>query len=348
MEGMISSLDDLAGISRTDSSGLLVQISALPSQLQASLSRQVMISGDISKVCVGGLGGSAMGGEVLVSYMSASASVPTVVVRDTTLPAWVDPSTLTILISYSGNTRETLSMFEEAKDRGANLVIITSGGKLLEHSRSLGCPVVTVPGGLQPRQALGHLLGSAARVVESAGLCPMASELEDMTLALNRKVRDLSPDVPTERNLAKRVARQLVGRMPFVYAPRSIRPAATRWQTQINENSKMLCLAGEVPEMDHNQVVGWVDGAKDERNAPVFLRPAYDAGMETRILDATISIFNDFGLRPELVDLEGSTPLEAIMDGIILGDYVSYYLAMLQGIDPLPVSSITELKKRLG
>jgi glucose/mannose-6-phosphate isomerase len=110
----------------------------------------------------------------------------------------------------------------------------------------------------------------------------------------------------------------------------------------------MLCLSGELPEADHNQIVGWVDGPRDQRNVPVILRASTDQGMMADIVKATISIFEDFRLDPVVVDLEGQTALENVMRGVVLGDFVSYYLAMLNGVDPLPVSSITELKKRLG
>ena len=141
---------------------------------------------------------------------------------------------------------------------------------------------------------------------------------------------------------------RMAGTLPFIYSSRNLRSAGRRWQTQINENSKMLCLFGELPEADHNQIVGWVDGPRKGTNKPVFMRSSSDSGMMADIVNATISIFEDFRLDPLIVDLEGKTSLESVMRGIVLGDHVSYYLAMLQGIDPTPVSSISELKKRLG
>jgi glucose/mannose-6-phosphate isomerase len=169
-----------------------------------------------------------------------------------------------------------------------------------------------------------------------------------MLPVIKEEVEVCSPETPLSRNPAKQIAMRLNGRTPFVYSSRDVRTAAKRWQTQINENSKMLCLSGELPEADHNQIVGWVDGARDQRNIPVILRARSDQGMMADIMRATISIFKDFDLDPVIVDLEGQTPLENVMRGMVLGDFVSYYLAMLRGVDPLPVPSITELKKRLG
>jgi glucose/mannose-6-phosphate isomerase len=165
---------------------------------------------------------------------------------------------------------------------------------------------------------------------------------------IRKELEACSPQVPQASNRAKQIAVRLDGKIPFIYSSRNVQPAGRRWQTQINENSKMLCLYGELPEADHNQVVGWVDGARKPECQPVFLRASSDHGMMADIARATISIFEDFHLDPVLVDLEGSTSLENIMRGIVLGDHVSYYLAMLKGVDPAPVSSIRELKKRLG
>jgi glucose/mannose-6-phosphate isomerase len=208
--------------------------------------------------------------------------------------------------------------------------------------------LVIVPSGYQPRAALGHLLGAAASVVEAADVAPVASELRSLLPAVQAEMKTCSPKTSGTANTAKAIAKQLDGKMPFIYSSRSVRTAARRWQTQINENSKMLCLSGEIPEADHNQIVGWVDGPRDSGNVPVFLRAASDQGMMADIMKATISIFEDFRLDPVIVDLEGATALENVMRGIVIGDFVSYYLAMLKGVDPLPVSSISELKKRLG
>lgn len=341
-------LDDPAAVARVDISGMLGQMASLPAQLNASLSHRLRRSVQADKVLIGGLGGSAMGGDVVAEYMAANSRTPAAVVRDTTLPRWADERTLVMLISYSGNTRETLALYEEAQTKGCPLVVITSGGSLGQLAGEAGEELITIPPGLQPRAALGHLLGSAAGVVESAGLAPMVSDLRAVLPELERLRDELRPESPVPHNQAKQVAQRLLGTLPFVYAPRSIRSAATRWQTQINENAKMLCLSGEVPEMDHNQIVGWIDGAKDPRNLPVMLRPRSEEGMGARIMQTTIDLLADFQLDPVVVDLDGPTALSNALQGMMVGDFVSYYLAILQGIDPMPVPSITELKRRLG
>lgn len=341
-------LDDASGLAQVDASNMLGQMAALPQQLLASLSKEVDIEKGYRKVCLCGLGGSAMGADVLCDHLVGTTDTMVSVVRDVRLPGWVDEETLTILLSYSGNTRETLAMHAEAQRRGTRIAVITSGGRLLQLSEANGESIVRVPPGLQPRAALGHLLGSAAIVLESVGIAPVATDLKRMVPSLEEDVRSCTALTLTEDNPGKKIAIGMAGTLPFIYSSRNVRSAGRRWQTQINENSKMLCLYGELPEADHNQIVGWVDGAKDGKNRPVFLRASSDRGMMVEIVKATISIFEDFGLDPLIVDLKGETSLESVMRGIVLGDHVSFYLAMLQDIDPMPVSSISELKKRLG
>ncbi|WP_081579859.1 bifunctional phosphoglucose/phosphomannose isomerase [Methanomassiliicoccus luminyensis] len=348
MSVMFVMLDDADAITRADSSGMLRQIADLPQQLKASIATKVdMGEARVDNVCICGLGGSAMSGDILSDQLDRSSLFPSAVVRDVQLPRWVDDKTLTLLISYSGNTKETMAMYEQARKRNSLLVAITSGGSLLQTCQECGERTVEVPSGLQPRAALGYLLGASAKVLESAGVTPVATELSGMVASLDRLVGELVPSVPTERNVAKQVARDLEGKIPAVYSSRSVRAAAKRWQTQINENSKMLCLQGELPEADHNQIVGWLDGAPDAVT-PVFLRASTDSGMMADIMSTTIGMFADFGRQPLIVELEGASPLENVMRGVVIGDFVSYYLAMVQGVDPMPVPSITELKKRLG
>lgn len=341
-------LDDVDAMAKVDGSGMLRQMAALADQLESSLSADVNIERGGEKLCICGLGGSAMGADVVRDHVLRSSKTMVSVVRDVTLPGWVDRETLVLLISYSGNTRETLAMYEEARCRGANIVTIASGGRLRKLSEEGGDTLVTVPSGLQPRAALGYLLGAAASVVGAAGMTAIDRDLRALLPTIRDELCACAPRVPQADNPAKQLAARLHDRMPFVYSSPSIRPAGRRWQTQINENSKMLCLYGELPEADHNQVVGWVDGVRRPGACPVFLTAGSDHGMTADIVRATISIFEDFRLDPVIAHLPGGTALENVMRGIVLGDHVSYYLAMLNGVDPTPVSSIGELKKRLG
>ncbi len=341
-------LDDVDALAKVDGSGMLRQMAALADQLETSLSVEVDIERGGEKLCICGLGGSAMGADVLCDHVLRSSRAMASVVRDVTLPGWVDRETLVMPISYSGNTRETIAMYEEARRRGAFVVAITSGGQLKRLSEKHGGPHIIVPPGLQPRAALGHLLGAAASVVGAAGMSTIDTDLRALVPSIRDELSACAPQAHMAGNPAKQLATRLHDRVPFIYSSLTVRPAGRRWQTQINENSKMLCLYGELPEADHNQIVGWVDGARRPRCCPVFLTAGSDHGMTADIVRATISIFEDFRLDPVVAHLPGGTALENIMRGIVLGDHVSYYLAILNAVDPTPVSSIGELKKRLG
>jgi len=233
-------LDDVSGLANIDASNMLGQMAALPDQLLASLSSEVNVDKGSRKLCLCGLGGSAMGADVLCDHLEATTDAIVSVVRDVRLPGWVDEETLTILLSYSGNTRETLAMYADAQRHGSRIAVVTSGGRLMQLSEENGDSIVRVPPGLQPRAALGHLLGSAAVVLEDAGVAPVATELRRMVPSLREEVRSCSALIPTEDNPAKTIAKSITGTLPFIYSSRSVRSAGRRWQTQINENSKML------------------------------------------------------------------------------------------------------------
>jgi glucose/mannose-6-phosphate isomerase len=341
-------LGDLERISRIDESDMLGIICSFPDQLRTSLSAAPRLKFNGSKVCVCGMGGSAIGGDILSEHLCERSNVLLSVVRGVKLPAWVDENTLTIIMSYSGNTREALALFDDAGDRGSLLVAITSGGDLLRRCEEGKFQVVTIPSGIQPRAALGHLLGSAASVLESAGVSTPLSDIRAMLKELGSFRDTLVPGVPARRNAAKRIAKRLLSRIPIVYAPKPLRPAATRWQTQINENAKMMAASGEIPEMDHNQIVGWIEDRRTTKCIPVVLNNESCGDLIGRIVDETVGMLRDSGLEPEVVDLPGNDNLGAMVHGVILGDFVSFYLAMLKGVDPTPVASIQELKRRIG
>ena len=341
-------LGDLGRISRIDKSDMLGRIRSFPDQLRTSLSAQIRLRFDGDKVCFCGMGGSAIGGDILSEYLSERSETLLSVVRGGKLPAWVDEDTLTIISSYSGNTREALALFSDAIERGTPLVAITSGGELLRRCKQDELQVATVPSGIQPRAALGHMLGSAASVLESVGVSTTSSDIRKMLEDLETYRNALVPEVPARQNDAKRIAKKLHSRMPIVYAPKPLRPAATRWQTQINENSKMMAASGEIPEMDHNQIVGWIEDRRSTKCVPVVLNNESCGDLIGRIVDGTVEMLRSSGLEPEVVELPGDDNLEAMVSGVVLGDFVSFYLAMLKGVDPTPVASIQELKRRIG
>ncbi|MDD1770500.1 MAG: bifunctional phosphoglucose/phosphomannose isomerase [Methanomassiliicoccales archaeon] len=342
---MSGPLDDVAGIATLDKSGMLRQMLSMPMNLEEMLQRPAGVEGRAEEVCVVGMGGSAIGADVLLDYCAEVSEVPMAVVRGLSLPRWVDRDTLVLLVSYSGNTWEVLELFEEAMRRGCSTFGITSGGRLLELCEMQGVPNMKVPSGLQPRAAIGYLMGAAAVVLDEADVAPVRRDLAKSVPAVADLMQNLSPGVPTDSNMAKKTATKLKGKVPVIYAPSPIRSVARRWMTQINENSKMLAFSGEYPEMNHNQIVGWVEGERCRELQPVFLRANVPNRKVNERAEVTFQLIREGKLEPLQVELSGRSVLETALMGIALGDMVSFYLAVLKGVDPSPVASIAELKK---
>ncbi|MDD1764855.1 MAG: bifunctional phosphoglucose/phosphomannose isomerase, partial [Methanomassiliicoccales archaeon] len=302
-------LDDIKYIKRIDKSNMFSCVERFPKQLEESLSVSSRLSCDVDKVCVCGLGGSAIAGDIVSEYLSERSDVMVSVVRGIRLPAWIDDDTLTIIISYSGDTRETLELFNDASKVDSPLIAITSGGELRERCERRNVPVVIIPPGIQPRAAIGHSLGAIASVLDGVGVSTPRLTLTSLLKDLTKFKDDLVPGVPTSLNLSKHVAKILHNRTPIVYAPRCMKPAAIRWQTQINENAKMMAFSGEIPEMNHNQIVGWIEDENARKCVPVVLNSGSCGDFMKRIVGKTVEMLEENGPDPVLVEVPGEDNL---------------------------------------
>jgi glucose/mannose-6-phosphate isomerase len=256
--------------------------------------------------------------------------------------------TLSIITSYSGNTQEALDALDGSIKAGCRICCITSGGRVLQRCEQNDLPFIKVPAGIQPRAALGHLLGAAAAILEKVGVGSPATELKRAANNSQSAVQRISPESPQEMNIAKKLAVAMHNSIPVIYAPKGIRSVAVRWQNQINENSKMVSFSGEIPEMNHNQLVGWLQGDRNNACRPIFLLPSMMDSTIERMTMVTIQMFTESKLNPLVVPLHGNTLAENLLSGLILGDHISYYLALLKGIDPGPVGVIQDFKKRIA
>jgi glucose/mannose-6-phosphate isomerase len=253
---MSFSLDDVEAMRKLDASKLISQIGDFLDHLETATRSKTERLSLPASVCLSGIGGSAIAADVLYDYLVTRSPVPVLVNRDVNLPNWLDGTGLSIITSYSGNTQEALEIFEQSIIQGCPTYCITSGGKLLKRADENGIPCLVIPSGLQPRAALGHLLGGAAAVLQSVDIAEPANDLLNAAINSRAAVARLAPSSPIERNVAKKYAQVLKDSLPVIYAPRNVRSLAVRWQNQINENAKMLAFSGEVPEMNHNQMVG--------------------------------------------------------------------------------------------
>jgi glucose/mannose-6-phosphate isomerase len=296
---------------------------------------------------VAGMGGSAIGGVLARAVLGDRASRPIVVMRDYGVPAWTTPDTTVLCASYSGNTEETLAAYDAAGALGAQRIVATTGGKLAAAARADGVPVVPLPGGFQPRVAVGYMLVIA---LEVAALCGAAeaihSEIDVAAAHSEALAAEWGPHGP-EDGLAKQLARGLHGTIPQIAGAGLTAPIAYRWKTQLNENGKLPAFANELPELDHNELMGWSGAAELCRFSAVFLD---DSDLHPRVrqrIELTRGSISATGAPTFRVESRGETRTERLVSLVLLGDLVSLYAAVLRGVDPTPVEAIERLKAAL-
>ena len=305
----------------------------------------------IRNIVVSGMGGSAIGGDLLRSLFSDECPVPIVVNRDYKIPGFVDYSTLFIAASYSGDTEETISALKFALEKKAKIISISSGGKLKELSKEAGIPHFNIEKkGIQPRCAFGYLFVPMIFFLSKLGLISDQSQNLEETAEIIAKVSmELSPDVPTENNQAKQLALTLYTRLPVIYAPQSYFDiVAMRWKGQFNENSKTMAFYNVIPEMNHNEIVGWGMPLDISQRCVVIILTHKDESPKIRKrIDVTKSLIAGEGTQVIEIQAEGKSLLTKALYLIFLGDLMSYYLAILNSVDPTPVERIQILKSML-
>ena len=350
-------LDDPAAVTRLDPYGMLRLVEALPDQVVPGyeMGRRAVPrrpAAGFTAVVVAGMGGSAIGGDLLKAVAADFCTVPVEVVRDYHLPAYVGPRTLVIISSYSGNTEETLAALEEAAKAGASIVALTSGGRLGDRAAQQGWPVARIPSGIPPRAALGYSLFAAVGILEAADLLPEMRETLDTVVAALRAVQERAGmRQPWRSNPAKQEALQLIDVIPVLYGSSGIGAAvAYRWKTQFNENAKHPAYWTHLPELDHNEVVGWEAPPPGVvgRLRVIFLRIGDESPRMVTRFEATRRIIEGrAGSLTEFIG-EGDNHLARAMALLHLGDYISFYLAIAKGVDPTPVRFIDRLKAELA
>ncbi|OGS49332.1 MAG: bifunctional phosphoglucose/phosphomannose isomerase [Euryarchaeota archaeon RBG_16_68_13] len=342
---------DAAAIAKTDPGGLGKALASLPEQLENGLRRglgtHVGVE-DASRIFIVGLGGSAIAGDVFASWVADRSKVPIQVVRDYRLPSYAQPGDLLVAVSYSGTTEETLAATAQGIKLGCRLVAVTSGGTLARLAGDSGGDLIEVPGDLPaPRASFGHLFGILPAIGETWVYGDLPGELRRAVVRLKQLREEIRPDVPLRKNRAKLIATRLKDRTPILYGAPPMVPVAKRWQTQLNENAKVVAFASAFPEADHNELVGWCEDPSAKRFAPILLRDRDESPEMRRRLDATAAMMNR-RTKVESVEDDSEEILGRMLGLLYLGDFVSLYVAALRRVDPLPVLPIAELKARLA
>jgi len=345
-------LDDAAALSAGDPSGMLRTVLDLGAQSRAGYAAGVAVraeAGGVAAVAMCGMGGSGISGDVVGALYRDRLGIPVAVAKGPVLPAFCGPDTLVVASSYSGDTAETLACFDEAAGRGCRLIAVTSGGALAERARERGVPVVAVPSGFQPRAAIGYLVLGTLGAFETAGVIPpLGDEVDDASAMLDELAAEVGPERPGPDNEAKQLAVAIGDRFPVVWGADGVGAvAATRWKTELNENAKVPAFAAALPELDHNEVVGWSAGMGD-RFVLLTLRHEGEHPDVAARFPISVEVAESAGMPHREVRARGATPLAELMSLVMLGSATSVYLAALRGVDPAPIDAINRIKAALA
>ena len=348
-------LDDPSLYRELDPTGLRHRLRTFPDQcreawVSARAFKLPHAYSKIDRVVVAGMGGSAIGGDLLADLASLEDSPPITVCREYDLPRYVDGTTLVLACSHSGETEETLSVFRGALSRGAKIIAVTGGGTLGAEAREHHVPVLTVDYQGEPRSALGYSFIVPTVLLMNLGLISdKTRDFEEGSKVLTGFAPLLAEESPSQQNIAKDAAGRLLGRLIVIYGAGIFSGVARRWKTQINENSKACAFFELLPEVHHNSVVGYsLPPEVKRRSSLILLQPATLHPRTRHRYQVTRELLDKESIPYLTIEGRGDSALSQMLSAILLGDYVSYYLAMLQGLDPSPVPTIDLIKAKLS
>ena len=346
-------IETVERIRAADPEDMLGRIKELPRQVRDAwaIAQKAQIPpayGDVRNVVVAGMGGSAIGGDLAAALVAGELKVPMAVHRDYGLPAYVGRDSLVIASSYSGNTEESLSAFEDARKRGAKIVAITTGGRVAELATAAGIPLVTFSYAARPRATLGYSLALVLGVLSRMGMIRDLSADVEAALADVAKLQERVHE-GARTNDAKKLAVALAPKVVFVYGAGAMGVMARRVKGQWNENAKAWAAYDVLPELNHNAVVGFpLPAVAKQAVAVLILRSTQDLGRHRVRWEVTKELLDQAGIEHHSIELPGASALSEILQMTYFTDHVSFYVALLNGADPSPNKAIDFLKDRLA
>lgn len=341
-------LDNLDFIAQIDKNNGLAILAGQAHQLSEQFEVDTSALQSIQNIVVAGMGGSVLAAEFLLNWKGGELAIPLSICRGYHLPTYVNEQTLVVVSSYSGNTEETLSCLEDAQAKGAQVVIITSGGELLKKATVNQMVHYRIPEGLQPRHSLLYQVKALTRLLESLGLLYGAAvELESVGEWANQQIAPWIRDVPTAENPAKQLAGKLFGKIAVFYAGPTLEFIARNWKIGLNENAKNLAFSYALPEFDHNEFQGWAH-PQDTPLAVVEIQSSLDSDAIVQRFSISNRLLSGSMPAPIIVKAQGDTQLQQLVWSVLFGSMVSGYLAVLNGEDPLPVAKVEKLKAELA
>lgn len=344
----MSVLDDLKMIHTRDAQDALGIAERQWQYLMHDFGVTLEVDSSIENVVLAGMGGSALPGQFITSW--PGLDVPFEISRNYDIPSYVNEKTLFISSSYSGNTEESLSSIEQAKARGAKIVVIAAGGKLADLAKAGGYPLFIIPGGIQPRMSTFYFMAAFTQIFEGLGLIKKGS-LDELRAAgswLGDEVKKWLPTVPASQNQAKKLAQELVGSSIVVYSGPKLFPTANKWKICFNENAKNIAWCNQYPELNHNEFLGWTSHPIEKPYSVIEIRSNLEHPRVQRRFEVTEKLLSGKRPSPEIVEVKGENILQQILWAANLGDFTSLYLGLLNGLNPTPVDLIEKFKAELG
>lgn len=342
-------LDDLNVINQRDPQGFLNFAANQPEQLRHNFGiAPEHFARPVKNVVFTGMGGSALVAEFARTW--PELDVPYVVSKEYTVPRFVGKDTLVVAASYSGNTEETLEALEHARKAGAQIAVITHGGKLLENAKTHGDILAVLPEAPQPRAGVFYAYRALVEIFEAAALVPQDSvaELEAVIAPLEAATKQWAADVSEAQNVAKQLAQKMAGKTPIMYDGALMSPAAYKWKIDVNENAKNTAWSGTLPEFSHNEFIGWSSHPVQKPFAVIDLISRFEHPRVQKRFAITDRLLS--GMRPAAITVEakGESVLEHLLYLVLLGDMATTYLAILNGVNPTPVALVEKFKKELA
>lgn len=346
-------LDDINVLKQRDPSDVLTKAEAIYEQVDMELAvKQGDSDGrEIRQIIVAGMGGSSLAADMVRPVLGSKLTVPYEVIKSYDLPEYAGEHTLVVASSYSGNTEETISCYRQALQRGCQVCVIASGGKLIEMAMSDGVAYVQMTaGGIQPRMAMIMNLRGTLKLLGNFGV-DTSEVLDEMMNArdwLAEESSRWSRDVPTESNYAKQLALMSVGKIPEFFGGPMTAAVAYKWKISWNENAKNLAYMNQYPEFNHNEFIGWSSHPIEKPFVIFDILSDHDPIRVTERMDLSDRLLS--GLRPKAnqIRLAGDTFVAEVLWGCVLADFASIYVAILNGVDPEPVALVEKLKKELS
>ena len=340
-------LDNAQVIAQRDPQGALNAVAGQCDYFAQTFSAEFIAKVPIFNIVWAGMGESALPMVLVQSW--PQLHIPFEVVRNYDIPPYVGEHTLFIASSYSGNTEETLEALRHAEEKGAQIVVVAAGGRLAAIAREKSYPLFEIPAGIQPRIATFYFVNAFVSIVRDLDV--MHADAEEITSVgewLRGEIKGWMSDIPTEHNDAKQLALQLMGKTIIMYAGPKLFPAANKWKICINENAKNTAWVNQYPEFNYNECVGWSSHPIEKPFAVVEIRSTLEHERVQKRFEVTERLLSGMRPSPIIVTPHGTTILQQLAWSFVLGDFVSIYLALLNGVNPTPVELVETLKKELG